>query len=127
LRLLLDSHVVLWWLDGDRKLSPAVHTAIEETAEEVLVSAATVWELEIKRAKGDLSAPLDLIAQVEDDGFLYLDITAEHGLDAARLPRHHGDPFDRVLVAQAQAEGAVLVTDDAQLREYAVPVMPARA
>jgi PIN domain nuclease of toxin-antitoxin system len=126
LRLLLDSHVVLWWLDGDETLSHEVFTAIEETAEEVLVSAATVWELEIKRAKGKVSSPLDLIERIENDGFLYLDVTAEHGRDAARLPGHHGDPFDRMLVAQAQAEAAVLVTDDAQLREYAVPVMPAR-
>jgi PIN domain nuclease of toxin-antitoxin system len=126
LRLLLDSHVVLWWLDGDETLSHEVFMAIEEIAEEVLVSAATVWELEIKRAKGKVSSPLDLIERIENDGFLFLDVTAEHGLDAARLPRHHGDPFDRVLVAQAQAEAAVLVTDDEQLREYAVPVMPAR-
>ena len=126
MRLLLDSHVVLWWLDGDETLSHEVFTAIEETADEVLVSAATVWELEIKRAKGKVASPLDLIERIEDDGFLYLDVTAEHGLDAARLPRHHGDPFDRMLVAQAQAETAVLVTDDEQLRAYAVPVMPAR-
>jgi PIN domain nuclease of toxin-antitoxin system len=127
LRLLLDSHVLVWWLKGDRMLSPATYAAIEETAEVVLVSAATVWELEIKRAKGKLSVPHDLVNRIENHGFQHLDITPEHGLDAARLPPHHGDPFDRMLVAQAQAEAAVLVTHDDTLRAYDVPLMRARA
>jgi PIN domain nuclease of toxin-antitoxin system len=126
LRLLLDSHVLVWWLEGDQSLSPATYAAIEETADEVLVSAATVWELEIKRAKGKLSVPEGLVDRIENDGFRHLDITPEHGVDAARLPPHHGDPFDRILVAQAQAEAAVLVTNDETLHAYAVPVMRAR-
>jgi PIN domain nuclease of toxin-antitoxin system len=127
LRLLLDSHVLLWWLDDDPTLGAAARHEIQEAADEVLISAATVWELEIKRAIGKLSVPRDLIDRIEKNGFRHLEITSENASDAARLPRHHGDPFDRMLVAQAQAEAAVLVTDDEQLRAYAVPVMRARA
>jgi PIN domain nuclease of toxin-antitoxin system len=127
LRLLLDSHVVLWWFEDDPALSAAARGAIYEGAEEVLVSAATLWELEIKRMKGKLSTPADLLERIENHGFLLLDVTPDHALDAARLPPHHRDPFDRMLVAQAQAEAAVLVTHDDTLRAYDVPVMRAGA
>jgi PIN domain nuclease of toxin-antitoxin system len=127
LRLLLDSHVVLWWLDDDPGLSPTTVRAIEEDAEEVLVSAVSIWEIEIKRVKGRLVAPHDLFERLENLGFLAIDVTPDHALDAARLPHHHGDPFDRMLVAQAQAEAATLVTDDSALTAYDVPILRARA
>ena len=82
-----------------------------------------MWELEIKRAKGKLASPGDLIDRIENHGFLLLDVTPDHALDAARLPPHHSDPFDRMLVAQAQAEAAVLVTHDGALAAYDVPLM----
>ncbi len=126
MRLLLDSHVLLWWLEDDRRLSGDTIEAIESDAEAVLVSAVSIWEIEIKRLAGRLPAPAQLLDQVEDLGFLPLDITPDHALDAARLPRHHGDPFDRLLVAQAQAEAATLVTDDATLAAYDVPTIRAR-
>jgi PIN domain nuclease of toxin-antitoxin system len=126
LRLLLDSHVLLWWLQDNSRLSADAAQAIESGAEAVLVSAASIWEIEIKRLGGRLPAPEHVLEQVEDIGFLPLEITPDHALDAARLPRHHGDPFDRLLVAQAQAEAATLVTDDAALAAYDVPIMRAR-
>lgn len=113
--LLLDSHVLLWWLDGTPSLLASTHRAIERAADEVLVSAASIWELEIKRLKGKLVAPSDMVDRVEQLGFRLVDLTADHALDAARLPPHHRDPFDRFLVAQAQAEAATLVTDDETL------------
>lgn len=95
-------------------------------AHHVLVSAASVMEIEIKRRKGELTAPDDLLDQVESAGFRLLDITADNAFDAASLPRHHGDPFDRLLVAQAQAEAATLITDDEMLTAYDVPTVRAR-
>jgi PIN domain nuclease of toxin-antitoxin system len=118
--------VLLWWLDGRPPLLPTTFRAIEQSADEVLVSAASIWEIEIKRLKGRLEAPPDLLARVEDHGFRLLDVTPDNALDAARLPGHHRDPFDRLLVAQAQGEAATLVTDDEQMSAYDVPVMRAR-
>jgi PIN domain nuclease of toxin-antitoxin system len=123
MRLLLDSHVVLWLFTVDPDRPPKSIDAVVDDANEVLVSAATFWEVEVKRLKGKLSAPPNLLDHVEDAGFRLLDITAEQLLDAARLPRHHGDPFDRILVAQAQGEAATLVTDDGTLERYDVPLI----
>lgn len=123
MRLLLDSHVVLWLFAVDPARPPHTIKAVVDDAHEVLVSAATFWEVEVKRLKGKLAAPPDLLDHVEDAGFRLLDITAEQLLDAARLPRHHSDPFDRILVAQAQGEAATLVTDDGVLDRYDVPLI----
>lgn len=123
MRLLLDSHVVLWLMLRDPRIAPEALETIVGGEHEVLVSAATIWELEVKRLKGKLVAPSDLLDRIEDAGFLLVDLTADQALDAARLPLHHHDPFDRLLVAQAQAEAATLVTHDERLSAYAVPVM----
>jgi PIN domain nuclease of toxin-antitoxin system len=122
-RLLLDSHVVLWLFAVDPVLPPKAIEAILDNANDVLVSAASVWELEIKRMSGRLDAPADLLDRLERAGFRLLDIAPDQVVDAARLPRHHGDPFDRILVAQAQSEAATLVTDDETLDRYDVPLM----
>lgn len=124
MRLLLDSHVLLWWLDDDARLSADTLQAIESRAEVVLVSAVSIWEIEIKRLAGRLHGPEHLLDDVEDLGFLSLDVTPDNALDAARLPPHHRDPFDRLLVAQAQGEAAMLVTADKALAAYDVPIMP---
>lgn len=97
--------------------------AIVDHANETLVSAVTLWELEIKRLKGQLNAPADLLDRLEDAGFRLLSLTPDNALDAARLPRHHRDPFDRLLVAQAQGEAATLVTADEALAAYDVPLL----
>ncbi len=121
---MLDSHVVLWLTaDGPERSSRTLNAIVDE-ANETLVSAVSVWELEIKRLKGQLDAPADLLDRLEDAGFRLLSITPDNALDAARLPRHHGDPFDRLLVAQAQGETATLVTADEALAAYDVPIMP---
>ena len=96
---------------------------IEETAEAVFVSAATVWEIEIKRALGRLRAPQEVLELIEESGFERLPITLEHARDAGRLPQLHADPFDRMLVAQARAEGMTLATADHTLARYGVPVL----
>jgi len=123
LRLLLDSHVVLWLANADPLALPPGIEAILDGENEVIISAATVWEIEVKRLKGKLVAPDDLLDRIEQATFRLLEITPDHALDAARLPAHHGDPFDRILVAQAQSEAATLVTHDRALAAYDVPLM----
>jgi len=123
-RLLLDSHVLLWLLAGD-PIAPAAARAVESLDNEVWVSVATIWELEIKQAIGKLELDDDLVAAALGAGLDLLEIRSEHVVHAARLPMHHRDPFDRLLVAQATLEGAAIVTRDAALRSYQVTLLDA--
>jgi len=125
-KLLLDTHVLLWWLEGGERLAPSAADAIGNPDNAATVSAASVWEIEIKRAKGLLSSPDDLLDQIATADFQMLAIDARHATAAARLPSHHRDPFDRLLVAQAVAEDAVLVTGDEALAAYGVSMLAAR-
>ena len=123
MRLLLDSHSALWWDRDLSKLSARQRTAIGDRANDVFVSAASAWELSIKRATGKLvlrDSVEDLAARL---GFIELPITMKHGEAPAALPMHHKDPFDRMLVAQATAEGMVLVTADSKLAQYGVVIL----
>jgi PIN domain nuclease of toxin-antitoxin system len=122
--LLLDAHALLWWM-RDVELADATRASIASPLNDVLVSAATVWELEIKRARGQLQAPDDLVGTIEAAGFSNLPILGEDGVRAGRLPLHHRDPFDRMLVAQAARLGATIVSRDRALRLYDVPILPA--
>jgi PIN domain nuclease of toxin-antitoxin system len=124
LRLLLDSHVLLWWLAGDR-LEARAQRAIASGSSVVFVSAASVWEIELKKGRGKVRTEADLAHEALLAGFLELPVGFEHARAAGRLPAHHRDPFDRVLVAQAQVEGLVLVTRDRTLRRYDVPILAA--
>ena len=117
MRLLLDTHVFLWWRADDRRLGAAARTAIAG-ADVVFVSAATAWEAGIKAALGRLRYPGTIEAGVEDSGFEPLPITLAHAERAARLPKHHADPFDRMLVAQAEIERLTIVTNDRALGAY---------
>jgi PIN domain nuclease of toxin-antitoxin system len=123
MRLLLDSHVLVWW-DNGTPLSRGCVEAVCD-ADEVYVSMASTWELTIKASAGRLRIPRPLPAILADNGFLPLPILLEHTQQLATLPHHHRDPFDRLLVAQALAEGLTLVTRDPQLARYAVPLIAA--
>jgi PIN domain nuclease of toxin-antitoxin system len=127
LKLLLDSHVLVWFAAADPTLASEAKRAILDDANAAIVSVASVWELELKRAKGTLRVPQDAGARLNPAGFELLDVTLPHVVRAAELPPHHRDPFDRLLIAQAQAEGLTLVTADAALERYDVPIMRARA
>lgn len=111
--LLLDTHVFLWWDTGRVTLD-----AIADPGNRVFVSAASVWEIGIKAVKGKLSYSGSPLAAIGDNGFLPLSITSDHAERAARLDWSHGDPFDRMLVAQAGAEGLVLVTADQAIQRF---------
>jgi PIN domain nuclease of toxin-antitoxin system len=124
LRLLLDTHILLWCLAASPRLSPATVHLIDEQAEDVLASAASVWEVAIKWSlrRGVASdMPLsgaDFLAALEQVGLEILPIAPSHAAAVERLPLLHGDPFDRLLIAQARCEGLVLLTADAQLADY---------
>lgn len=126
MRLLLDSRVVLWALGESSRIVPAVTAALLDPGNEVLVSAASAWEIAIKQSLGKLSLPGSaetfLMDAIDRSGFCWLNITPEDALRVRKLPWHHRDPFDRLLVAQAQG-GLTLVTHDAQLRAYGVPLL----
>ena len=124
MRLLLDTHALLWWL-ADEGLSTQARDAIADPATVAMVSAVSAWEISIKKALGKLAAPDDLDHQVQAGGFLPLPITIAHGVAAGELVRHHEDPFDRMLIAQARAEGLTIVTRDKRFADYDVPLMPA--
>ena len=125
-RLLLDTHVFLWWLADHPRLGPQARAAIQDPVNPVFVSAVTGWEIAIKRRLGKLTAPDGLDAAVTDEGFSHLPISFFHGEQAGLLPDHHRDPFDRMLVAQAQAEGLVIVTSDPQIASYGIRTLPAQ-
>jgi PIN domain nuclease of toxin-antitoxin system len=123
-RLLLDTHALLWWL-ADEGLTPPAQDAIADPANLVVVSAASAWEISIKKALGKLASPDDLEQQVRDGGFSPLPISIAHGVATGELPHHHEDPFDRMLIAQALAEGLTIVTRDKRFGDYGVALLPA--
>lgn len=123
--LLLDAHALLWWLGDEPKLSGAARAAIADPANDTLVSAATVWELAIKQGLGRLEIAADLVAELDRVGFSRLPVTLEDGAAAGALPPHHRDPFDRMLVAQAQRLDALVVTRDRAFAAYGINVLTA--
>ncbi len=129
MRLLIDTHVFLWFTSNPKELDEDAFLAIEDPDNDVFISAAVAWEISIKHAKGKLSLPLEpaiyVTTRLKELGFSPLAITLEHALAAASLPSIHADPFDRIMVAQAQAESLTFVTRDAQLLRYAVKAIPA--
>jgi PIN domain nuclease of toxin-antitoxin system len=125
MKLLLDSHAFLWWLNDDEQLGPSARRAIESVDNLVYVSAATAWEIALERASGKLEAPGDIREWIEQSAFGNLPIEVEHAVASAELPRRHRDPFDRLLVAQARIEDMTLVTRDEEIREYEVSILDA--
>jgi PIN domain nuclease of toxin-antitoxin system len=122
LKLILDTHTLLWWVSDDRRLGDEARSAIA-AAEFVWVSAASGWEVAVKQAVGRLRTRESLRVTVNTDDFTELPFTLTHAEDLQRLPRHHGDPIDRILVAQARVEGATIVTHDRVFERYGVPVI----
>ncbi|MYF09328.1 MAG: type II toxin-antitoxin system VapC family toxin [Rhodospirillaceae bacterium] len=124
MRFLLDTHVALWWLDGDIRIPRHVGDAIARPDTESFVSAATIWEISIKSKTGKLPEAADVVETMPgcftDVGFLLLDINAAHAKRAGGLPLHHRDPFDRILVAQAAIESLTLISGDPVLSLYDV-------
>lgn len=120
---LLDTHVLLWWLNDDRRLKSQIKSLIENPAHSVYVSAVNIWEIAIKKALKKLIAPDNLLEIVKKNDFEMLAVSPEHAWQVSELPHYHIDPFDRLLVAQAQVENFTLVTGDAILKKYPVKIV----
>ena len=125
MRLLLDTHTMIWVFSAPRLLSAQARDAISAEDNEVFVSVISPWEVAIKRSKRRLRAPDDLGDAVETHQFQLLPVMLRHTKAIDSLPNHHGDPFDRMLVAQAIIDGLTLVTSDRALRRYPVATLPA--
>ena len=121
---LLDTHALIWWVDGDKRITPALRRRLDDPNEDVHVSAVSAWEIATKVRLGKLRPPKSLLQNflqaVEDLGFLALPISLRHGYDAGMLTGAHRDPFDRMLAAQARAEDLVLATVDPAFRDLGV-------
>jgi PIN domain nuclease of toxin-antitoxin system len=126
MNLLLDTHVLLWWLADDPALSARARAAIGHTDNLVYVSAVTLWEIVIKRSLGKLDLPGDWAEVLAREPFRRLPVTWDHALRVAQLPNVHRDPFDRLLIAQAMEEDLVLVTGDELLARYTAQTLQAR-
>lgn len=124
-RILLDTHAFLWWLDNNPRLGDKAKEVIAEPINQVFVSAATAWEISIKKGLGKLEAPDDMDSIAESEGFTKLPISLFHGDQAGSLPGYHKDPFDRMLIAQAQAEGLTIITCDEKFPHYGVRLLDA--
>ena len=124
MRVLLDTHAFLWWLDGDRRLSRLARRAIADESNTVLISAASAWEISTKARLGKLPGAVEVAADVSaciaSQTFDSLDITVLHAQRAGRLPGAHRDPFDRILAAQSQIEDLPIVSNDEIFDAYAV-------
>jgi PIN domain nuclease of toxin-antitoxin system len=123
LKLLLDTHAALWWLGGDDRLGRVSADLLEDASTDVQLSAAVVWEVAIKRSLGKLKAPDDFASTLIGAGAQALPVTIAHAEAVELLEWHHRDPFDRMLIAQARVEQAVLVSNDQAFLPYGVPLV----
>jgi PIN domain nuclease of toxin-antitoxin system len=121
-RLLIDTHAALWLLGEDERLSEHADRLLTDPTNEILLSAAVVWEVAIKQSLGKLDVPDGFAGQLLDGGAIPLPVSIDHAQAVRSLPWHHRDPFDRLLVAQANHEGATLISSDERLHPYGVPI-----
>ena len=122
-RLLIDAHILIWADERPRLIVRPLRAAMRDEANELVVSAATIWEIAIKRAIGKLRFDRPIVAAVRALGFEILAVTGSHAEYAGGLPRHHDDPFDRLIIAQAYLEGMVLGTQDRLMRPYGIATL----
>lgn len=121
MNLLLDTHVLLWWMDDNPALSKHARDLISEGENFVYISAVVVWEIRIKQALGKLKIPGNFRRVLDEQPFETLDITVEHAHAVGELPAYHRDPFGRMLIAQAKVEGFIIITHDAHFKNYKIP------
>ena len=125
MNLLLDTHVLLWWLDANPTLSEKANSTIAHGNNLVLISSAAIWEIRIKQALGKLEIPSNFRRVLDRQPFEMLAITAEHAHTVGDLPAIHRDPFDRMLIAQAKVERLTIVTRDSIIEQYNIPIIKA--
>lgn len=125
MRLLLDTSALLWWLGTSKKLGEHARAAIVAPENTIFVSAASAWEVAVKRVEGRLDAEGEIEGWLEENDFIELPISIAHAAESAMLPFHHRDPFDRLLIAQSRLERMALVTSDAKIAKYEVEILAA--
>lgn len=124
MRILLDTHIYIWWLADDRRLPKEADAKIIDKDNEIYVSAASIWEISIKAALGQIQVdPTEIVESIHACGFQELPITSRHAIETGKLPPHHRDPFDRLLVAQSRVEPMYLLTHDQQLAIYGETIL----
>jgi PIN domain nuclease of toxin-antitoxin system len=123
MRYLIDTHIFLWWLNGDKKISDSLQRILENPQIQIYVSVATLWEISIKHALGKLPLKTTLSEMISVSGFELLSITGVHVLELEKLPLLHNDPFDRMLIAQTKAEHFIFITVDAKIRRYDIRIL----
>lgn len=124
MNLLLDTHILLWWLANDPHLPKTAHGLMVDSGNTLHVSVAALWEIALKNGKGKLQInPEEVLSEIEAEGFVILPILAKHVMSLARLAPHHADPFDRIMVAQAMAESMRLLSHDGVLSQYGDTVL----
>lgn len=125
MKLLLDTSALLWWLGKSPRLGSRARSAISAPENPVFVSAASAWEVAVKRADGRLNAPGEISDWLDSNDFVELPVSIAHAVESAELPLHHRDPFDRLLIAQSRLERMALVTSDAKIAKYEVEILAA--
>ena len=121
MRILLDTHALLWWLSDDESIGEKARSQIADPENIIVVSAASLWEIAIKQGLGKVVADLaEIEREIAHQGMMRMGIEADHLIELVALPNHHRDPFDRMLVAQARAEDMLLMTADTQIAAYSV-------
>jgi len=123
MNLILDTHIVLWWLSDSPKLLKKIRTVIADENNFIFVSVATAWEIAIKKAIGKLDVPGDFNKALQVNGFQPIAITLEHAEFAGGLPRHHDDPFDRMIIAQSKIENMTIISHDKSFHSYKVDLL----
>jgi len=125
MRYLIDTQVFIWLMEDSKKVSPGIRTLLQDPSINVFISIASIWEIVIKQAKGRLKTPKDIERTIHAVGFNVLPIEVSHVLGLKRLPDHHKDPFDRILIAQAKIEDLTLITSDQKIWKYKLKLVKA--
>lgn len=121
-RFLLDTHIFIWWMEG-KKLGADISNLLQNPESVIFLSAVSVWEMVVKKAKGKLRLPQDWKKTIKDSRFEILPINLEYALTLESLPLHHNDPFDRMLIAQVKAESLTMITTDSKIKRYKIPIL----
>lgn len=120
---LVDTHIFIWLMENNKKVSPRIKTLLQDPRANVFISIASIWEMVIKQTKGQLKIPKDIEGGIENSGLMILPIEISHVLETGKLPLHHKDPFDRILISQALIENLTLITADQKIWKYHLPLI----
>jgi len=125
MRYLLDTHIFIWWMEKNKRLSKDIFNLLNNPQNQIFLSVASVWELIIKKAKKKLKTPKDVQGGIKASGFIPINIEMLHVLDLEKLPMHHNDPFDRIIISQAKIEHLTLITADKKIWKYNLALLKA--